>query len=287
MKHDFKVGEKVVCKIQHHSTAHVSWNPAMDKIIGVTGIVVSTGKTFDNKTIVRVDFGGLHETLIWTMDPKWLERAGQQHKFKAGDKVICKESHTGSQFPKWHDCMDAFVGAHGTVLSYITTRDNEYVRVTFSPRLSETHWCFLEEWLVPATQDNTQDKMTTTPAIVRRTFTTTVAVDITLTNGEVTSCTLREPKQEAQPEPEKPKFQKGDIVMCKTRPQGVLTGHLWEAGKDILLGVPGRVVGPACGRGVSVEFLGYRVVYDFLEDWLVHEEPDIAKTMQDLFARKK
>lgn len=227
------------------------------------------------------------------------------HKFKAGDKVICKESHTGSQYPIWPDCMDAFVGAHGTVLDYISVLGGEYVRVTFSPRLSKTDWCFLEDWLVPAlehctgtTQDNPQDKMTE-PLTPQEEFITVRAMKVYahmsdrvayyrvhldknayFNNDTPIEYVLKAPKKEETPQPV-PKFQKGDIVVCKTKPRAASPS--W--GRDVLLGVPGRVVGP-CPNGVTVEFLGDRVVYDFRDEWLVHEEPDIAKTMQDLFARK-
>ncbi len=292
-----------------------------------------------------------------------------------------RSSFATSQFPKWHDCMDAFVGAHGTVFDYVSVFGDEYVRVTFSPRLSKTDWCFLEDWLVPAvpaeTQDNTQDKMTTREfklgdkAVCREKHTgcdspnwvtdmdrivgvvgTVVGLGsyirvkygngygvewsfrpewlepaLTSTQDKMTTLSSQEAlitvkavkvyahmsdkvayyrvnlgentnayfndtpieyvlkppkKEEKTPEPEKPKFTKGDIVVCKTKPGAA--SPAW--GRDVLLGVPGRVVGP-CPNGVTVEFLGDRVVYDFRDEWLVHEEPDIAKTMQDLFARKK
>jgi hypothetical protein len=221
------------------------------------------------------------------MDPKWLEHVGQQHKFKAGDKVICKESHRNS--PEWHCHMEAFVGAHGTVLAYITTRDNEYVRVTFSPRLSKTDWCFLEDWLMPAglvpaeTQDNTQDKMTSpssTPSKATETFTTTWSLDITLTDGKVTAVNVHPP---AEP---KPKFAAGDIVVCKAKARQMPKSHAWTNEMTLMLNIPGRVSSvDSKYKLVYVEFGGYQTAWAYPEECLEHETSEMAAAMNQVFSR--
>ncbi len=186
-------------------------------------------------------------------------------KFKTGDKVVCKESHKGSQNPTWHCHMDGLVGAHGTVHGYVSILgEGTFVRVKFSPRLSGTDWCFREEWLelVPEAQKMTQ---------LARTFSVELPpITVRLENGKVTAVELTR-KEEP---PKKPKFVVGEFVVCgQTR---IGTDEVaWTRDMERLIGVPGEVQFVR-GDHVGVRYYGSQCVqtWTYLERWLEHAPLD-------------
>jgi hypothetical protein len=207
--------------------------------------------------------------------------------FNLGDKVVCREKHPECDSPNWVKDMDRIVGVVGTVVGLTPYIRVKYCKVYGEPDLVE--WSLHRDWLDYALTIS-QNNMTSpadankATATVKETFTTTWSLDITLTDGKVTAVNVHPP---APPEPQKPKFAMGDIVVCKVKAREMPKGYEWTNEMTLMLNIPGRVAYAIGGKEkiVSVEFGGYQNRFAYPEECLEHEEPKLAGAMKQLFAR--